>query len=182
MEDEHIIELYWKRSESAITESRTKYGRYCGSIADNILHSREDTEECLSDTWMKAWEAIPPERPDRLSVFLGKITRNLAIDRYRKKRSGKYGGGQVSLCLDELAECVGTDETLDDDVALKVALNAFLEQLDPSSKELFMLRYWYMFSIKEAALRCNISEGAAKMSLKRTRERLKAWLTKEEIL
>ncbi len=182
MEDELIVELYWKRSENAISESRTKYGRYCGAIADNILHSREDTEECLNDTWMRAWEAMPPSRPNRLSVFLGKITRNLAIDRYRKRNAEKRSKGQVDLCLDELAECVGTEETLDDDIALKEALNSFLEQLDQPAKELFMLRYWYMFPIKEAAKRCKLTEGAAKMSLKRTRDRLRLWLEQEELL
>ena len=179
MEDSVIIELYWQRLEAAISESRTKYGRYCTVIADNILHCPEDTEECLDDTWLKAWEAMPPQKPDRLSVFLGKITRNLAIDRYRKNRAGKYGKGQIALCLDELAECVGTDETIADDLALKKALDGFLQELEGEAKDIFMLRYWHMFSVKEIANRLGKSDGAVKMSLQRTRSKLRSYLEQE---
>ena len=179
MEDSVIIELYWQRSETAISESRNKYQRYCTVIADNILHCPEDTEECLDDTWLKAWEAMPPHKPDRLSVFLGKITRNLAIDRYRRSRAGKYGKGQITLCLDELAECVGTDETITDDLALRSALDSFLQELDGEARDIFLLRYWYMFSIKEIADRLGKSIGAVKMSLQRTRSKLKSYLEQE---
>ena len=179
MEDSVIIELYWQRSEDAISESRTKYGRYCTVIADNILHCPEDTEECLDDTWLKAWDAIPPQKPDRLSVFLGRITRNLAIDRYRSSRAEKHGKGQIALCLDELAECVGTDETITDDLALKTALEDFLQELDGEARDTFLLRYWFMFSIKEIARRLSKSEGAVKMSLQRTRSKLKSYLEQE---
>ena len=179
MEDSVIIELYWQRSEAAISESRSKYERYCTVIADNILHSPEDTEECLDDTWLKAWNAMPPHKPDRLSVFLGKITRNLAIDRWRKGRADKYGKGQIALCLDELAECVGIEETIDDDLALKTALDGFLQELDGEAKDVFLLRYWYMFSVKEIADRTGKSDGAVKMSLRRTRSKLKSYLEQE---
>lgn len=179
MEDSVIIELYWQRSETAISESRNKYQRYCTVIADNILHSPEDTEECLDDTWLKAWDAMPPHKPNRLSVFLGKITRNLAIDRWRKSRAEKYGKGQIALCLDELAECVGTDETITDDLALKTALDGFLQELDGETKDIFLLRYWYMFSVKEIAARLGKSDGAVKMSLQRTRSKLKSYLEQE---
>ena len=179
MEDSLIIQLYWQRSEAAISESRTKYERYCTVIADNILHSPEDTEECLDDTWLKAWQAMPPHKPDRLSVFLGKITRNLAIDRWRRSRAEKYGKGQIALCLDELAECVGTDETITDDLALKTALDGFLQELDGEAKDIFLLRYWYMFSVKEIADRTGKSAGAVKMSLRRTRSKLKSYLEQE---
>ena len=179
MEDSVIIELYWQRSEEAVSESRTKYGRYCTVIADNILHCPEDTEECLDDTWLKAWNAMPPHKPDRLSVFLGKITRNLAIDRYRRSRAEKYGKGQIVLCLEELAECVGTDETITDDLALRAALDGFLRKLEGEARGIFMLRYWYMFSVKEIANRLGKSDGAVKMSLKRTRDKLKSFLEQE---
>ena len=179
MEDSVIIELYWQRSEAAISESRTKYGRYCRVIADNILRSPEDTEECLDDTWLRAWQAMPPHKPHRLSVFLGKITRNLAIDRYRRNKAEKHGKGQTALCLEELAECVGTDETITDDIALRAALEAFLQELEGEAKDIFMLRYWYMFSVKEIAERTGKSAGAVKMSLKRTRGRLKSYLEQE---
>ena len=179
MEDNKIIELYFSRSETAVKESQDKYGKYCGIIAGNILRSEEDAEECVNDTWFKAWNIIPPHRPPKLDAFFGKITRNLAIDRFRKLRSGRRGGGEVRLCLEELAECVGKEETFTDTVALREAFDRFLEGLSASARELFVLRYWYMFSLKEAAKRCNVNEGTAKMSLFRTREALREFLIKE---
>ena len=181
MEDNIIIELYFQRSETAIRESEKKYGAYCGTIANNILHSQQDSEECVNDTWVRAWNAIPPEKPARLSVFLGKITRNLAIDRWRKLKREKSGSGQINLCLDELAECVGTQETLGDKLDLKEALDSFLSMLKPQTKRIFMLRYWHMCPISDVARLCGISEGAVKMSLRRTRKLLREYLEKEEI-
>lgn len=181
MEDNIIIELYFQRSETAIRESEKKYGAYCGTIANNILHSQQDSEECVNDTWIRAWNAIPPEKPARLSVFLGKITRNLAIDRWRKLKREKSGSGQINLCLDELAECVGTQETLGDKLDLKEALDSFLSMLKPQTKRIFMLRYWHMCPISDVARLCGISEGAVKMSLRRTRKLLREYLGKEEI-
>ena len=100
MDDVGIIAMYWAREERALEETNRKYGRYCWSIAHNILHSREDSEECVNDTWLRAWNAMPPQRPAILSAFLGKITRNLALDRYRAGHSGKRGGGQLPVALD----------------------------------------------------------------------------------
>lgn len=179
MEDSDIIRLYLQRDQRAISESQSKYQRYCSVIADNILNCPEDTEECVEDTWMRAWGSIPPQKPDRLSVFLGKITRNLAIDRYRRRKAAKYGEGQIALCLDELAECVGTEECTADDIALKTALETFLQGLDGKTRDIFMLRYWYMFSVRDIAKRLGKSEGAVKMSLQRTRGRLKKYLEQE---
>ena len=179
MEDSKIIELYFNRSETAVKESQDKYGKYCGIIASNILKSREDAEECVNDTWFKAWNIIPPHKPPKLDAFFGKLTRNLAIDRFRKLRSGRRGGGEIYLCLEELAECVGKEETFTDTVALREALDRFMEELDARSRELFILRYWYMFSIKETAKRCNVTEGTAKMSLYRTRAALREFLINE---
>ena len=105
MEDLQIIELFWQRSESAVTETARKYGRYCHTIAYNILHSREDSEECVNDTYLNAWRTIPPQRPERLSTFLGKITRNLSLKRWEQYHAEKRGAGQTALALDELAEC-----------------------------------------------------------------------------
>ena len=112
MEDEQIVALYWERSEAAITETKQKYNGYCSVIANNILNSHEETEECVSDTWLKAWNSMPPKKPSLLSLFLGKITRNLAINRARSLSAEKRGSGQLSLCLDELAECVGEGESV----------------------------------------------------------------------
>lgn len=179
MEDSKIIELYFDRSESAVKESQDKYGKYCGVIAGNILKSEEDAEECVNDTWFKAWNIIPPHKPPKLDAFFGKITRNLAIDKFRQLKSFRRGSGEISLCLEELAECVGKEETFTDTIALRDALNRFTEELDTRSRELFVLRYWYMFSMKETAKRCGVTEGTAKMSLYRTRSALREFLAGE---
>jgi RNA polymerase sigma-70 factor (ECF subfamily) len=181
MEDLHIIELYWQRDESAIKESQTKYGGYCSTIANNILHSAEDTEECVNDTWFRAWNTMPPEKPNRLAVFLGKITRNLAIDKYRRDKSQKYGGGQIALCLDELGECIGENSPIEDRVALKELLNIFLSELPDKNRDIFLLRYWYLMPIAEIAERYNTSDGAVKKILQRIREKLKTYLEKEGV-
>ncbi|MCM1055911.1 MAG: RNA polymerase sigma factor [Bacteroides sp.] len=179
MEDSRIIELYFKRSETAVKESQDKYGKYCGVIANNILRSGEDAEECVNDTWFKAWNIIPPHKPPRLDAFFGKLTRNLAIDRFRRLKSAKRGSGELALCLEELAECVGREETFTDTVLLRDALDRFLEKLEPRAREMFVLRYWYMFSLKETAKRCSVNEGTAKMSLYRTRAALREFLLEE---
>lgn len=180
MDDGRIIELYFKRSEKAVEESRNKYGKYCNIIADNILHSNEETEECVNDTWFKAWNSIPPTKPKKLAVFLGKITRNLAIDRLRAKISEKRGGGEADMCLDELSECVGEDDKIIEGLPLRDLLNRFLEELMPREREIFMLRYWYTFSVKEIAERLKLKEGAVKMSLYRSRCTLRVFLANED--
>lgn len=179
MEDSKIIELYFKRSEQAIRESQDKYGRQCGIIAFNILRSKEESEECVNDTWLKAWNSIPPKKPSRLAVFLGRISRNLAIDRYRKQRREKRGGGEIAVCLDELAECVGYEETFPEDVSLTELLKSFLAEQTPQAKEIFLLRYWYVFGITDIAQRLKLTDGAVKMSLYRTRTALRLYLENE---
>ena len=181
MEDSHIIKLYWQRNESAIKESQKKYGGYCSSIADNILHSAEDTEECVNDTWFRAWNTLPPEKPNRLAVFFGRITRNLAIDRFRSDMSKKRGRGQIALCLDELAECVGEDSPIEDRLALREVLNRFLREMPAKNRTVFLLRYWYMMPVSEIAKRYDLSEGAVKMLLQRARNKLKDYLEKEGV-
>ncbi len=179
VDDEKIIGLYFSRDEAAISESRAKYGAYCETIANNILHSREDSEECVSDALLRAWDSIPPNRPVKLAVYLGRIVRNLAIDMWRRLHRAKNGGGEITLCLDELAECVSAGEEFSEDIDLRDMINRFLDGLKPDSRRLFMLRYWYMLPIREAAVRCGISEGAAKMSLMRTRSALREFLFRE---
>lgn len=179
MDDNRIIDLYFKRSEEAVKETQAKYGKQCSVIAYNILHSKEDSEECVNDTWFKAWNTIPPQKPNRLAVFLGRITRNLAIDRYRTQRREKRGSGEIAVCLDELAECVGYEETFPEGPSLKEALRQFLNQQTAQAKKIFMLRYWYVFSIKEISEKTNLTEGAVKMSLHRTRTALRIYLDNE---
>jgi RNA polymerase sigma-70 factor (ECF subfamily) len=184
MDDQQIVDLYWKRDESAIAETQKKYGKYCHTIAYAILHSHEDAEECVNDTYLRAWGAIPPAKPGRLSTFLGKITRNLSLDRYEKNTAQKRSG-PVELVLDELSECIpDADSALDpiDMIALGDAINAFLEGLPQKTRQIFLRRYWYMSPVKDIARDTGMSEGAVKVSLMRTRESFKAYLEKEGIV
>lgn len=182
MEDERIIELYFARDDAAIKASSDKYGSYCSAIAQNILNCHEDTEECVNDTWLRAWNAIPPTRPSRLSVFLGRITRNLALDRYRKANSQKSTGSRTALCLEELSECIGQEDTsIEDDLALKDLLEKFLTTIPTRDKDIFLYRYWYFLSVEEIAERYRLSAGAVKMNLMRTRKKLKELLDKEGV-
>ena len=185
MQDEQIIELYWARSENAISETADKYGKYCYYIAYNILHNNEDSEECVNDTYWKAWGVMPPQRPQRLSAFLGKITRNLALHRYEKDTAKKRGGGQMALALEELSECISGGNSVEqamEERLLSEALNCFLAELSPEVRRIFMRRYWYLSEIKEIAADYRISESKVKVALYRTRKRLKQFLEKEGIM
>ena len=182
MGDQQIIDLYWARAENAISETAHKYGRYCHYIAYNILHNDEDSEECVNDTYLKAWNVMPPQRPNKLSTFLGKITRNFALDRYKYNSREKRGGGQMPLVIDELAECVSTTDTTNhiiDDMVLVDCFNRFLATLPAETRKIFMRRYWYFSSIKEIANDFSISESNVKMTLSRVRNKLKQLLEKE---
>lgn len=184
MEDKQILDLYWERSENAITETATKYGKYCHYIAYNILQDKEDSEECVNDTYLKAWNVIPPHRPNRLSTFLGKITRNLSLDKYKEKHTKKRGEGQIALALDELQECIPTTGSVEqaiDDMVLTEVLNHFLASLSAEARKIFMRRYWYLCSVKDIARDLSISESKVKMSLLRSRNVLKTMLEKEGI-
>jgi RNA polymerase sigma-70 factor (ECF subfamily) len=184
MDDQQIIDLYWARSENAISETAEKYGKYCHTIAYHILHNDEDSEECVNDTYLRAWEAMPPQRPHRLSAFLGKITRNLSLDRYKRLAAEKRGSGQVPLALDELLDCVPTGDSAEktaDDLALTESLNRFLGTLSVDARRIFLRRYWYLTPVKEIAAEASISESKVKMSLLRSRKELKKFLEKEGI-
>lgn len=184
MEDSQIIELYWRRSEDAITETSKKYGRYCRTISFNILGNAEDSEECVNDTYMKAWSLLPPARPMVFSAFLAKITRNLSLDRYRSRSAEKRGGGQMELALDELSACIPAPDSADSMVeqqALTDALNDFLSSLKPEPRRIFLQRYWYVSSIRDIASDLGISESKVKTSLFRTRTALKEHLEREGI-
>lgn len=184
MQDERIIELYWNRDEAAITATEEKYGSYLKTIARSILKDERDSQECVSDTYMGAWNAIPPERPSILKAFLGKITRNLSLKKYRDATAEKRGGGEFDLALDELAECIAAGSTVEGQLegrAITEALNTFLSGLAAEERKIFILRYWYLESVKDVAARFNYGESKVKMTLKRTRDKLKDHLAKEGI-
>lgn len=179
MEDSEIIRLYWQRSEQAIEESDNKYGAYCRAIARNILQSPEDAEETVSDTWLRAWNVMPPQKPGRLSPFFGRITRNLAFDRWRKQTAEKRGGGALEEVLEELAECVsgsGSAEEAVENRELGAALNGFLASLPREKRRLFLGRYWYARNVGELAKGSGMTEGAVSVALHRLRGKLKSYL------
>ena len=185
MEDERIIELFWQRSEEAIAQTDVKYGKYCRYIASNILHNKEDSEECVNDTYMKAWDTIPPTRPGILSAFLGRITRNISLDRYRMGHARKRGGGQIAYVIDELGECISTGDTPERIVEhqeLVEILNKFLGNLNEEKRRIFMRRYWYMSSVKEIARDYKLTNSKVKMVLMRTRNELKEVLEREGLI
>ena len=183
LQDEQIIDLYWARSERAIEESGVKYGAYCRTIAWNVLYSREDSEECVNDTWMNAWNAMPPQRPSILRAFLGRITRNLALNRYERDHAEKRGKGETAAVLDELSECVPdrAAEIREEGMLLREVLDRFLEGMKPEERKLFVGRYWYLRPVKELADTYGFSESKVKMTLLRSREKLKQALLQEGI-
>lgn len=185
MDDDKIINLFWKRSEIAINEVRVKYSRYCYSIAIRILQNNEDAEECVSDTFLRAWGAIPPARPSNLRTFLGKITRNLSLNYLEKRTADKRGGGQIELILSELEESIpsvqSNVENIMDGKSLIEVINNFLEGIDKSQRKVFVRRYWYGSSIKEIGEDYGFTDSKVKSILFRTRKKLKRELEKEGI-
>ena len=182
MEDKQIVDLYWQRSEMAISETNLKYGRYCHTISYNICGTDEDAEECVNDTWFRAWNLMPDQRPTVLSVFLGRITRSISIDRIKTKNRIKRGGGEVPLVLDELEECIpggtGPEQALEEK-ELQAAIGRFVSGLPASEKKIFILRYWYLESIPNISNKLCYSRGKIKSSLFRTRRKLLAYLQEE---
>lgn len=184
MTDIQIIDLYWARSEEAISATADTYGGYCTSIAWNILHSHEDTEECVSDTWHRAWRSMPPERPGNLRVWLGKITRNLALDRWRADRADKRGGGQMEALLSELEGCLPAGDSPEQQLEereIAADVSRWLKTLPCAPRTIFIRRYWYGDSIQQIARMMGMGQGAVKSALFRARAGLKAHLEQEGI-
>lgn len=182
MDDNEILDLYFDRSEQAIQETDRKYGSYCYKIAIHILSNSSDAEESVNDTYYSAWRLIPPRRPQRFSAFLGKLTRNLSIDRWRRNTAGKRGGGETQLLLDELAECVTGCESPETELMrkeLSAALNRFLRGLPERDRTAFLFRYYYAFSKDEIAQKTGLSANQVKYILQRTRKKLADMLQKE---
>lgn len=180
MDDNGIIQLYWDRNDRAISATSEKYGRYCRAIAKNILNNEEDAEECVNDTYLNAWNSMPAHWPRQLETFLGKITRNLSFNKYKRSHAEKRGGGEIALVLDELAECVsGTDpvEQTVDRQELSKAVNTFLKSISTEKRNIFVRRYWYADPVSDIANDHGMLPGTVSKTLERTRKQLKAYLT-----
>lgn len=181
LDDNKIIELYIQRDESAISETSEKYGAYCEKIAYNILLDKFDSEECVNDTYMRTWNSVPPTIPKILSAFLAKITRNIAIDRYKSKNAAKRSGYAESL--DEMTECVGESDISEkiEISAIGAAISRFLLDESEISRRVFVRRYFFEDSIADIAKSHFLSESGVKTMLHRTRKRLSEFLKKEDI-
>ena len=185
MTDEQIIGLYFARSEEAIAVTGQHYGGYCKEIAMRILQDVWDSEECVNDTYLKAWNQMPPTYPRSLKCFLGRITRNLALNRLDKREAQKRGGGQAVLSLEELGEVIADGNTVEkqvDEKDLLRLLNCFVGALPKEKRIIFVARYWHLYSIEEIAQRRGLSESKVKSTLFRVRNELKARLRKEGVV
>lgn len=181
MQDEMILELYWNRDETAIGATAEKYGTYCTCIAQNILHSPEDCEECVNDTWLRTWNAIPPQRPKCLGAFLAKITRNLAFDRYKAQTAQKRNK-EMECVLEELDQCVHCGISAEDHVIaeqLRMAVNEFVKALPQRDGNIFIRRYFFAEPVADIGRKYGLSSGNVAVILTRTRQKLRAHLEKE---
>ncbi len=185
MLDCQIVELYWQRDESAISHTDIKYGGYCRSISNNILKDQGESEECLNDTYLRAWNSMPAERPERLGAFLGKIVRNLSISRLRQRMADKRGGGEYLICLEELRDCASKGQGPEKRLELKELtehIDSFLAGLKEQERDIFISRYWYMAPVDKIAERAGFSYGKTASILHRTRLKLGNYLKKEGLI
>lgn len=185
MTDERIIELFWQRNESALKAVSLKYGTYCGVVCGNILRNAEDKDECLNDTWLRAWNSIPPQKPTNLKMFLAKIARNLAIDRYKRQNAVKRGNGETELILDELEECISNKDNVENTVISKeigVAINDFLKTLSERDRNIFIRRYFYADTAEKIAKQYALTVNNIMVILTRTRGKLKNYLMEGELI
>ena len=183
MNDAEIIQLYWNRDEKAIPATAKKYGNYCAVIAGNILENKEDAEECVNDTWLRAWNSMPPQRPNQLRLFLAKITRNLSFDKFKARPAGKRGSGETAVALDELEECLPSSSSVEAEIAAKEledCVNRFLHALPERECNVFLRRYFYVESVAEIAEAYGLKESNVWMILSRTRKKLRSFLEKED--
>lgn len=185
MEDSQIIELYWHKNADAISETAHKYGAYCFTIAENILHNKEDSEECVNDTWLNVWNAIPPQKPCRLQMFLAKITRNLSLNRFNARTAEKRGGGEMALVLDELADCLACEtdvETAYETKELEQFIRRFVQALPERDGNVFVRRYFFIESTVTIAKQYCLTENNVMVILSRVRKKLKQELMREGYL
>jgi RNA polymerase sigma-70 factor (ECF subfamily) len=182
--DKQIIDLYLQRSEDAINETEKQYGSYCRAIAMNILHNHEDAAEAVNDTYLNVWNAIPPQCPAKFSTFIGRITRNISLNKYKSQKTQKRGGNETTLLLSELENCVSSAQSVEDEVDGKIleeAIDSFLSSIKQEDMVYFVSRYWYTDSVAQIAQQFNVSEGKINMNLCRTRKKLKIYLEKRGI-
>ncbi|MBQ3569768.1 MAG: RNA polymerase sigma factor [Methanocorpusculum sp.] len=185
MEDARIIDLYWERAETAIEKTSEKYGSYCYAIAYNILANNEDAAESVNDTYLCAWNSMPPHRPNSLSTFLGKITRRIAIDKWRGLNAVKRGSGETILAYNELSDCIPSHHSVEQEVEaadLAEIIRDFLMRLSQTERRVFICRYWYFDSITDISNQFNFSEGKIKMMLHRTRKRLMKYFVERGVI
>ena len=185
LSDKDIVALFNERDEKALSAVSSKYGSYCETVVRNILHDPQDTEECLNDTWLKAWESIPPEKPRNLGGFLVKIAKNISLNRYSLQHTQKRGSGEIPLVMDELSECVADKNNVEKTFEQKLitnAVNEFLKTLSPEKRDIFVLRYWYCLPVAEIARKVGLNRSNTSVILSRTRRGLTAYLKKKELL
>lgn len=185
MEDEKIIELYFERNESAIYKTAEKYGNYLYKIAFNILSDNEDSEESVNDTYMSAWNTIPPEKPNVFSAFLSKITRYISLNRYRAKKTEKRGGGEVDVAFEEIEECVPDKSDIYDEIETKELakmISDYLKNLPETERKIFVCRYYYLDSLSDISKQFGFSQSKIASMLHRTRKKILSHLKKEGVL
>lgn len=185
LEDQKIITLYWNRSEQAIQETDRKYGGYCYIIAQGIMHCPEDSQEIVSDTYLAAWNAIPPQKPKILKAFLARITRNLSLDCWDRKQAEKRGGGEIPLALEELSECIPANSSVEGALnakELEQAVDRFVRNLGTLEQRVFLCRYWYLDSVKQIAERFHCTQSKVQSMLYRIRKKLRKYLAQEGLL
>lgn len=185
MDDLEIVSLFLLRSEEAVRNAQTQYGAYCSSIAKRILANEADAEECVNDVWLAAWNSIPPNEPERLSTYLGKLTRNIAIDKVRASNAAKRSTAEYALSLEELAEILPDRTTVENEVRtkdLERAVGAFVRTLPETQQRIFICRYWYFDGISDIAKRFGYSDSKVKSMLLRVRRKLKEYLKREDLL
>ena len=184
MEDNQIIELYFSRDESALTETATKYGAFCLCIAMNVVNVREDAEECVNDTYHTAWNQIPPTKPDSFKAFLGRIVRNFAISKYRAMHAKKRFNG-LEVMLSELEDCIPSTKSVEQEIEAKELseyINIWLEGLKAEDRALFVRRYWYGDEVHELAKKCGVSGTQMTQRMLRLRRKLKAFLEEKGVV
>lgn len=184
MEDRDIVALYWERNQEAIAETEKKYGRYCYSIAYNILYNAEDAEESVNDALMNAWNSIPPHMPSVLSAFLGKITRYVSLKKWRYARTQKRGGGEIALAYEELSDCIPSGKSVEETLhekELAEIIDCFLDELPAAERHIFICRYWYFDDISTISKQFGFSSSKVKSILYRIRKKLLSRLNEEGI-